>query len=164
MKNIKVVLTKYSDLTANVLYLLTGFGYTHVSLALDGDDAEMYSFNYKGFCVETAAKHRRRGVRQSKCYHLKISDRAHDRLKKRVEHFIAHREEYSYTKFGVVCCVLGIPFRRNKRYFCSQFVAEMLSQTGAIRLRKKPSLYLPNHFCRELAQCAQLLRIQYNPI
>lgn len=164
MKTIRVILTKYSDPLSSLLYVLSGFGYTHASISLGETEEQMYSFNFKGFCVETLAKHRRRGVKKSMSIQLSVTDAAYRRMEGRIRHFERHREEYFYTKLGVLLSFLRIPFRREKHYFCSQFVAEMLSHSGAVQLEKHASLYLPNHFRRELAAASQLRGIQYNPV
>lgn len=164
MKIISVVLTKYSDLMSNFLYFLSGFGYTHVSVALDEMDEKMYSFNYKGFCEETLSKHRQHGVKRSMCFQLQVSDTVYERLQSAIEQFKAHKRDFCYTRIGVIFCFLRIPFKWKRHYFCSQFVAELLSETGAVQLKKSPSLYLPNHFCEELGQAGQLKEIQYNII
>jgi hypothetical protein len=41
-------------------------------------------------------------------------------------------------------CLMHIPFKFKNRYFCSQFVAEILEHAGAVRLKKKNTLYLPH--------------------
>lgn len=164
MKTIRVVLTKYSDPLSILVYLLSGCGYTHASIALGGEEGLMYSFNFKGFCVETLAKHRRRGVKKSMSIQLDVSEAAYSRMEGRIRHMESHREEYCYTKLGVLLSFLHIPFKWEKHYFCSQFVAEMLSSSGAVRLRKHASLYLPNHFTRELTAASELRGIQYNPV
>lgn len=162
MKTVSVVLTKYTDRLSNFLYMFCGFGYTHASISLDDESGKMYSFNYRGFCIETAKKHRRRGVERSAGFTLRISDEAYERLKEEIEHFIANKPDYKYTKFGVLMCFLKIPFKRKNHYFCSQFVAEMLNKSGAVKLKKSPSLYLPNTIWSELGQTEQLERVQYN--
>lgn len=164
MKTIRIVLTKYSDLLSNFIYVCSGGGYTHASLVLDTQSDIMYSFNYKGFCIETLEKHRRRGVKKSLCYDLLISDAAYGLLQRRIHHFEAQRAQYSYTRFGAIMCFLRIPFQWKNHYFCSQFIAETLIDADAVRLRMQPSLYLPNHLWHELAHCLQLKRIQYNPV
>ncbi|MBQ8556092.1 MAG: hypothetical protein IJ438_09515 [Clostridia bacterium] len=164
MRTISVVLTKYTDWFSKLFWFINGGGYTHASLALDYQAETMYSFNFKGFCRETMARHRRRGVRESVSYTLAIPDAAYDSLVWRIRKFERRRRQYRYTKLGVLMCLLRIPFVQRNRYFCSQFVAEALSSSGALRLRKHPALYLPNHFMQELAHCAQLTRIRYNPV
>lgn len=164
MKTIKIVLTKYSDLLSNFLYVTSGFGYTHASIGFGTDEGEFYSFGYRGFCTDTIEKYKRRGVTKSICYQLQVPDSVYRKLHALIEQFHAHRTEFCYTKMGVFFCMLRIPFKREKHYFCSQFVAEMLEKSGAFQLRKTPSLYLPNHFCRELERSSQVQAIQYNVV
>lgn len=122
----------------------------------------MYSFNYRGFCIETAKKHRSRGVERSASFTLRISDESYERLKDEIGHFIENRPDYKYTRFGVLMCLLKIPFKRKNHYFCSQFMAEMLSNSGAVKLKKSPSLYLPNNIWSEIGQTEQLESVKYN--
>lgn len=167
MKTISIVLTRYTDIMARVIYWLSGRGYTHSSLALDAPDDEMYSFNYRGFCIETPLKHKRRGVVKSMCIHLNVSDLVYERLQEKIESFKENRINFHYDSSGILLCLLRIPynpFRRKEKYFCSQFVAEMLDDSGAIKLKNKPSMYLPNDFKNELLRCANLQNIQYNVI
>ena len=63
MKQICILLTKYSDWISSLVYYIGGQGYTHSSIALGDQPTQFYSFNYRGFAVETTEKHRRRGVR-----------------------------------------------------------------------------------------------------
>lgn len=139
MKEIMILLTKYSDWISSMVYHFCGKGYTHVSIALEDEPETYYSFNYRGFAIETLEKHRRRGVNYSRCYRIQIPDR--------------------YTRFGVLCCALHIPLHWKRHYFCSQFVAELLEHSGAVALTKSSSLFLPNHFIAlmEAQSCCQII-------
>lgn len=53
MKQICILLTKYSDWISSLVYYIGGQGYTHSSIALGGQPTQFYSFNYRGFAVET---------------------------------------------------------------------------------------------------------------
>lgn len=162
MKEITVLLTRYSDRISSFVYHVAGHGYTHASLGLGGE--VYYSFNYWGFCEETLEKHRRRGVEQSLSCVLEVSDQAYQDIQARIETFQRRRAEYRYTRLGVVCCLLRIPFLWRRHYFCSQFVAEVLKQSAAFPLARRAQLYLPNHLCRELLASSQLVRLQRNPV
>lgn len=164
MRTITVLLTKYSDWISNLIYHIGGRGYTHASLSLDEDENTYYSFNYHGFCVETLEKHRRRGVKKSMSYRLNVPDDACENIKIRIAQFKNNRSEFQYTRIGVLFCVLKIPFKWERHYFCSQFVAEIITNSGAIKLKKKPQLYLPNDFCCELEQNQYLLNVVHNLI
>lgn len=162
MKEITVLLTRYSDWMSRFVYRIAGQGYTHASLGL-GEEV-YYSFNYRGFCEETLEKHRRRGVEQSLSCVLAVSDEAYQAIQSRIETFQQRRAEYRYTRLGVVCCLLRIPFLWRQHYFCSQFVAEVLKQSAAFPLARHAQLYLPNQLCRELLSSGQLVRLQRNPV
>ncbi|MGN0662274.1 MAG: hypothetical protein ACI4LE_03915 [Faecalibacterium sp.] len=164
MKTITILLTRYSDCGSSLLYYLTGRSYTHASLGLEEEPGTYYSFNYRGFCVETLEKHRRRGVDRSVSYELSVPDGAYETLRARLGEFKAHRDGLRYTRLGVLLCLLHIPLRREGYYFCSQFVAEMLQSSGACPLYRAAELYQPNHFFRELPRSSQLLRIRRDPV
>lgn len=164
MKKITILLTKYSDWISCLLFYIGGRGYTHASLGLEENKNVFFSFNYKGFCVETAEKHRHRGVKKSLLYELEVPDSTYAEIRGRIAAFQKRRPEYRYTRIGVLCAVLQIPFHWKKHYICSQFVAELLKDTGAVPLRKRPDLYLPNQLGEELEKHSELLGKILNPI
>lgn len=161
MKKVTVLLTKYPDRVSSVIYYLTGRTYTHASLGVNG---AYYSFNYKGFCTETIALHRKRGVGKSMLYELNISDKAYEQICDQIQYFQQHRERFHYSRLGVICCFLHIPFHRRNHYFCSQFVAEVLKKSGAVPLKAPAELYLPSHFFREFSDNSRVSKMQSNPI
>ena len=137
MKYLSVLLTKYPDRFARLLARLSGRGYTHASIGLE-DEGRFYSFSFRGFTEETP-------------------DGANRLVADRLAAMAARRTDYRYSYLGVALCLLHLPFRQRNRYFCSQFVAELLSASGAVPLRKRPSLYLPNHFPAELDRVCQVV-------
>ena len=71
MKEVSILLTKYSDWISNIVYVLCGRGYTHASISLEENADTYYSFNYLGFAVETVSKHRKRGVKKVNAFEWK---------------------------------------------------------------------------------------------
>lgn len=164
-KTVRILLTKYSDCISSFLYYIGGKGYTHASISLeDENDNCYYSFNYKGFCVETIEKHRRRGVSKSISYELTVSQAGYERIQKRLQFFKEHTETLEYTRLGVIFCILHIPFCWKNHYFCSQFVADLLKNSDEIALKKPAALYLPNHFQLELEKSPYLAQVEYNVV
>lgn len=161
---VSILLTKYSDWISSLVYLFCGSGYTHSSIALEEHPKLYYSFNYRGFALETIEKHRRRGVRHSRCYQIEVSDAIYAEIKKNLNDFKEHQEEYHYTRLGVLCCILHIPFHWKKHYFCSQFVAEILVRSKAVHLETDSACYLPNHLIPLLETQAESIRIVEDPI
>lgn len=162
-KAVVVLLTKYSDCISSFLYYIGGKGYTHVSISLD-QGSSYYSFNYKGFCMETIEKHRRRGVSKSISYELAVSQETYQQMEEQLSYFIEHKKELSYTRLGLALCLLKIPFQWKNHFFCSQFVAHILKIAEEIPLRRPSALYLPNHFREELEHCPSLKEMKYNVV
>lgn len=65
---------------------------------------------YNGFAVETVNKHRKRGVRKSKCIRFEIYDQSYDNIRQMIHEIEQERNTYKYTRLGVLCCILHIPF------------------------------------------------------
>lgn len=146
MKEINILLTKYSDWISSLVYHVCGRSYTHASLSLEEEPGKYYSFNYRGFAVETLEKHRKRGVKHSCCYQIQVTEAAYKNIQEIISRFLEEKDSYRYTRFGVLCCVLHIPLHWERHYFCSQFVAELLERSNAVPMRKTPSLFMPNDF------------------
>ena len=161
IKKIRILLTKHSDWASRLIYYLTGRKYTHASL---GVDDSYYSFNFRGFQRETLESHRRRGVTHSIIWELQISEASYQWLCRQIHCFEQQKDRLHYTRIGVVFCLLHIPFHWEGHYFCSQFVAEMLKESGAVPLKKRPELYLPNHFLEELCESGQVVNVRVDPI
>jgi inositol transport system substrate-binding protein len=81
-------------------------------------------------------------------YEVKVSEKTYNKLKEEVTTYIANKGELKYSTLGLVMCFLRIPLKRKNRYFCSQFVAEVLHKCEAIKLNKKSSLYFPKDFIK----------------
>ena len=164
MKKVTILLTEYSDALSRFIYYISGRGYTHISLGLEEDEDRFYSFNYKGFCIETIEKHRRRGVHRSVCYEIAVEDKIYEVIKSNIQAFEQNRDIYHYTKLGVFFAVLHLPFKRKNHYFCSRFVAEQLLLSGAMKLKKSASLYLPNQLTSELERFSGVMQVIPNVI
>ena len=150
-KYIYILLTKHSDWVSLLVYLLAGRGYTHTSIALGDDPDSYYSFNFRGFVEETLEKHHRKGA-QFCCYRVAVSQEAYEKIQHRLLFFRQHRKRFEYSRLGLLCCVLGLPLRRERKYFCSQFVAELLEKSQALALPRRSNLFQPNHFV-SLLEC-----------
>lgn len=159
MKQVCILFTKYSDFRSRIIYMTTGRQYTHSSIAIeDGTNAEYYSFNYKGFAVETLEKHKRRGVEDSLCIKLKVSDEKYESMKAIIDEFKNHRDEYHYYPIGVLFLIMGIPLHfGDKRYVCSHFVAELLEKSETVKLKKRAYNYSPNALIPMLLELPEYL-------
>jgi Orthopoxvirus protein of unknown function (DUF830). len=162
-KIITVLLTRYYSTFSDFIYWMSGKGYTHASLSLDVTNENFYSFNFNGFCIEHPKKHKRRSGK-SVCYRLEITPECYEKIKDRIEKIESEKDSWYYSKIGIFLCLLRIPHKRKKHYFCSQFVADMINLSENITLKKNSSLYLPNHLNFELENQSCLKEIVYDPI
>ena len=154
MKKISVLFTQKYDWLAKLLLKVCGYQYSHASLSLGNGEDIFYSFNTNGFCTESPEKFKRHGVKNSLLYEAYVDNDVYSELRRRVGEIEPARNEMRYSYLGVFFCLINIPFSRKNHYFCSQFVAEMLVETGAVRLKKKSSLYVPEQLKAELdSQC-----------
>ena len=144
-RKILILLTRYPDVGSKLIETFSGTYYTHASIGLDEDTSTFYSFNYKGFAVEKVERFAqlKGNVYPCQMYELPVPEKAYHAVKQMLHHFMEHKNWFRYTRFGVAMCLLRIPYRRERHFFCSQFVAEVLHRTQAVRLKKESALYVP---------------------
>lgn len=150
MRTITVLLTGYSDWFSTFLCCIDK-GYSHASIAIDEKEEVFYSFNKKGFCIEKPKKYAPKSRRKkSVCIRMQVPDDVYHQLEDEIWRFIEHRESYKYSRMGVILCLLHIPYKFHNKYFCSQFVSEVLAKAGVVELQKKESLYMPSQLISQL--------------
>ena len=81
-------------------------------------------------------------------YELQVDGDTYRRLRRRLLAMYARRGQYGYNLLGAVSCWLELPLRRRDRYFCSQFVADLLQGSGAAVFPKPPALLRPMDLCQ----------------
>lgn len=117
----------------------TGESYNHVSLSLDRELTQMYSFArrfyrtpfYGGFVKESRARYHLKGVpSQIKICQLPVSPENYASLSNRLHAMYARREQLLYNHLSI----FTIPFRRlflvKDAHVCSEFVAQQLHLLG----------------------------------
>lgn len=150
-KYIDILLTRYPDRTSKLLQVITGCYFTHASIGMGDTTGTFYSLVTKGFRLEQPYRHPTFKGREVPCrlYHLKVSGETYEEIKQTLEYHLEQSQKYKYSYFGVLLCVLRISLKRKNRYFCSQFVSEVLEHTRAAKLKKRSALYLPDDFIGE---------------
>lgn len=69
-------------------------------------------------------------------------------LRRQISAMYAQRQRYHYNLLGALSCFFNLPLDRRDHYFCSQFVAGLLRDSGALELSKPPALVRPADFCQ----------------
>jgi len=156
MESIYLVLTATGTLFSRCIGLYTKARYNHVSLCLDSDINEFYSFGRKirwfpligGFVVEHTDSGLYKAFGNTTCdiYKLDICEEKYEGLKLLVDAFISNKQKYGYNILGLIGVMLNMPLKRKNKYFCTQFVADMLQQCNIHDFGKDPSLVTPHDF------------------
>lgn len=160
VKNIYILLMRSTTPLSRLVHLVTADKYTHVSIAFDETLEPLYSSTRKngedmfpaGPCKEYLNRGYLKRHPSIPCalYKVPVSDEAFERARKEVERFMAEPDRYGFNIAGLVFCQLGQPLRRESKYFCSQFVSEILTRSGALSLPKEPCLMKPSDYARIL--------------
>ena len=79
-------------------------------------------------------------------YALEVSEEAYHKAKEEIDFFMKNINDYKFSVLGVAACKLGIKVKRKNKFFCSEFVAEILRRSGAIKLPKEPCLMHPRDY------------------
>lgn len=143
-RKIYLLLTRFPDKGSRVIELLRGAHYPHTSIGLEEDMNTFYSFVSKGFIVESVTRYVRADREPFPCqlYELEVSKNVYECVKKIVGYFVEFKELVRYAKAGLVFSLLHIPYKRDRfSYFCSEFVADVLKYSGAVKLHKKSNQY-----------------------
>lgn len=145
-----VLLTKFPGVRSNAVSLIARSYYNHASIGLEEDTDTFYSFVCKGFIVEKITRYLKPDREPFPCllYELPVSEEAYQSVKELLLDFVEKREGLRYSWLGVALSILRIPYKQEGRYFCSQFVAEVLGRGRAARLKKDSTLYLPRDFAK----------------
>ena len=147
-----ILLTRSGTRFYRLIHIATRDDYTHATIGQDGPAGPFYSFARKherfalpaGLVKERVTDRRR----ADPCclYELRVSEETYALLRRRLSGMYARREEYRYNLLGALSCGLNLPLVRRRHYFCSQFVAGLLEDSGAARLPKPPALLRPADF------------------
>lgn len=152
-----ILLTRSGTCFSRLIHFATGDTYTHASISLEGPLGPFYSFGRKyprlalpaGLVQEQLDRSWPSSGTQVPCclYALTVSEPVYRRLCRRLKAMYAIRGAYHYSLLGALACHFNLVFLRRHYYFCSQFVAALLQDCGAVELPKPPALLRPADLC-----------------
>lgn len=149
-RKIYILMTQYPGRDAKFLRWYMGFPYTHTSVGLEEDMDTFYTFTSKGYLVESITRYEKPDRPSFPCalYEIIVTKEVYKSVKAMVHDYKARKRMLKYSTLGLIMCFLRIPFKRKDRYFCSQFVAEVLQKCKVLKLKKRSSLYFPKDFIK----------------
>ena len=156
-RTIYLLLTRSETYFSRLIHHFTSGEYTHASIGLEGSKGPFYSFARKNPRMALPA-----GLIQERAdrgffslhphipcclYALAVSEDTYKFICRRIQVMYEHRERYRYNLLGTLACLFHLRFERRHHKFCSEFVAEVLCESGAVELDKAPAVTRPMDFC-----------------
>ena len=155
-RQIYIVVSQTGTLLSRILKAVTGAKYNHVSLSLSPDLMRMYSFGrlhpynpfWGGFVMESpcTGTFKRFTATRVIVFSLSVSGEVYDKIACTVERMLSERDAYHYNYLGLFLAAVHIRYRRDKRYYCSEFVRELLFRYRVNGAELLPPIVQPIHF------------------
>lgn len=152
-RTVYILLSRSGTCFSRLIHLATEDDYTHASIGLEGPGGHFYSFARKdprrmlpaGLIRERAGRGFFSLHPKTPCclYELTVTEESYLLMRERLELMYARRNDYHYSVLGALACFFRLPWVRKRYYFCSQFVAETLAESGAAQLDLAPAITRP---------------------
>ena len=153
MKKIYILLTRTQSTVSKIVHFFTKDSYTHASIAFDREFYQLFSSTRKnGRTMFPAGPSReyldrgffaRYGKTPCAVLEYEVEDEVYEKTFAEVMDIIDHKDEYKFNAWGLITCKLGFPLYRKNKFFCSQFVAEMLTRHTTAVLPNEPAMTRP---------------------
>jgi hypothetical protein len=158
MKAIYIVLTDSGTLFTKLIKKFTKSPYNHASIALDADLKDIYSFGRKSLHFPLNAgfvkEHPDGGIyiklKNTTCvvYELRLEVNQYELIVHEIQRFEREADRFTYNFWGLFNFLLPFRVERSSAYFCSEFVATVLKNSGVDVLGKPPGLTAPHDFMK----------------
>jgi hypothetical protein len=152
-KYIYLVFSKTGTWLSRLIGIFADAKYAHSSISLDDSFTQMYSFGrihpdnpfIGGFAIENLHEGVYKKSSQTECliYGIRVSDVQYQDLKSEIDRFLIEKEKYNYNFLGLFFAYFDKSFIRNRYYFCSQFISEVLIKSNIYKSDKSPELISP---------------------
>lgn len=151
------ILTTYTGTTLSYLIRkITNVPYAHVSLGLDKELTQVYSFGrrhqsnpiFAGFVREyiDAGLYKNKVNTECRVYSIEVTEEQYEDMLFVLSKFIDNRKKYKYDALALFGLLKENPRDHEYRYVCSQFVAYVLDFVGVNIFDKHYRLITPMDF------------------
>lgn len=140
MKEIYIVLTHTGTNLSRMIKVFTKDEFTHISISLDADLKEMYSFGrlhpynpiWGGFVHEYVDKGTfKRFYKTKTCiYSLKVTNEQYNSIKKLINKFENDNISYKFNFIGLVAVALHKRIIRKHSFYCAEFAKYALENAN----------------------------------
>ena len=152
-KYVYIVLTQTGTILSKILKMLTGAKYNHASISLEEDLSCMYSFGRKfprnpfvgGFVQEspTNGTFKRFTNTEALIFKIEVSTEQYDGVKQYLTEMYKRKCEYHYNYRGLFLAAWGKIFCRERYFYCSEFVKDILMRFEIVKDTALPYITKP---------------------
>lgn len=153
MKKIYIVLTYTGTILAKIIRIYTKREFSHVSIALDENLKEMYSFGrlnpynpfWGGFVHEGLDRGTFKRFKKTKArvYSLTVNEEQYDKVVKVIRDIQNNKFDYNYNILGLAAVLINYKVKREKYFYCAEFVKYVLEESNICNL---PEVIKPEDF------------------
>ena len=154
MKEIYIILTYTGTILSNIIKTYTRDEYSHVSISLDKELNEMYSFGrlnpynafIGGFIHEKidAGTFKRFKNTKAMIYSLEIEEEQYKKIKDKIKEMEQEKETYRFNIWGLFAVSIHKKIKAPRTFYCAEFVKYILEEAG-IEL-ELPEIIRPQNF------------------
>lgn len=155
MQRIYIVLTHTGTLLSNLIKTYTKNEYSHVSIALDEELEDIYSFGrinpyiaFIGGLVKeslTSGTFKRFKKTNAAVYEIQVTDKQYEDIKTQIQKMMEHKKEYKFNVKGLFYVALNKKVKKPKTFYCAEFVKYVLESSN-IDTSKLPEIIKPEDF------------------
>lgn len=155
-KQIYIVISQTGTILSRILKLVTKAEYNHASISLAPDLSTMYSFGrlnpynpvVGGFVKESPHWGTFKRFVDTKVIvlSLSVSEEQYRAIRVRLDTMFAQRRCYHYNYLGLFLAGIHVHYHQARRYYCSEFVKELLERYDIPGAKEMNPIVKPIHF------------------
>ena len=156
VKALYLVMSQTGTWLSRLIKAYTKEEYNHISISLDDSLSTMYSFGRTnpvnpfsgGFALENIYDGVYKIFPECRCivYRLEVTDDQYYKLQDILKEFEENKDIYRYNFIGLFYIALNMDKQRKNRYFCSQFVCEVMQRSNILNFDKPSNLVTVKDF------------------
>ena len=156
MKEIYLVLTHTGTVLSNIVKFYTKKKYTHISIGLDSELNELYSFGrlnpYNAFVGGFVHEKLNKGTfarfknTLGAVYSLKVTDEQYNSIASTIKHVKENKDKYKFNIIGLFFVSINKKYQKQDTFYCAEFVKYILETSFNKKLL--PEIIKPMDFTR----------------
>ena len=140
MKKIYLLVSHTGTVPSKLISYFTKDSYTHVSIALNAELTEMYTFGRKytylilpaGFVRESkdSGVYKRFSDTKSVLIEIPVEEEVFEEIQTRLRTMYVDKNKYKYNVLGILYAKFGKHRHKENHFYCSEFVQEIFEPYG----------------------------------